>query len=386
MKVLKLIFKNTLRHKLRTMLTVLGLAIAVLAFGVLRTVVDMWYESVNYAATNRLIVRQSVSFIFTLPYSYKAQIEKIPGVEGVTYQNWFQGVYIDKSKFFARMATDPETIFSIYPEFLIDPTELEAFKRERNSCVVGSEIAKQYGFKIGDIIPIDGDIYPGRWEFVVRGIYKPRDKATDATQMLFQWNYLDERIKQEMPARAGQVGWYIIKIKDGKQAAAISEQVDALFFNSPHATKTETERQFTQNFISGLSSLLTAMNFISFVIIGVIMLVLGNTMIMSARERTREYAVLKTLGFSGMHLFGLIFGESMLIAVLGAGLGVAGTYPIVAGIAAILPKGFFPFFFITPATLILAASAAMVVGVAASIFPIQRALRMQTVDGLRFIG
>lgn len=284
------------------------------------------------------------------------------------------------------MATDPETIFSIYPEFLIDPAELEAFKRERNSCVVGSEIAKQYGFKIGDIIAIDGDIYPGRWEFIVRGIYKPRDKATDGTQMLFQWNYLDERMKQEMPTRAGQVGWYIIKIKDGKQAAAISEQVDALFINSPHATKTETERQFTQNFISGLSSLLTAMNFISFIIIGVIMLVLGNTMIMSARERTREYAVLKTLGFSGIHLFGLIFGESMVIAVLGAGLGVVGTYPIVAGIAAILPKGFFPFFFITPTTLILAASAALVVGVAASIFPIQRTLRTQTVEGLRFIG
>jgi putative ABC transport system permease protein len=284
------------------------------------------------------------------------------------------------------MAIDPETFFDVYPECLLSPTEYEAFKRERNSCVVGSEIAKQYGFKIGDVIPIDGDIYPGKWEFVVRGIYQPREKSTDATQMVFHWSYLDERMKQDMPGRAGNVGWYIVKIKDPSRAAEISDQIDALFKNSPNATKTETERAFTQNFISGLSSLLKAMNFVSFVIIGIIMLVLGNTMIMSARERTREYAVLKTLGFSAGHIVGLILGESMLIAALGAGLGILTTYPIVAGIAAVMPKGFFPYFFITPTTFILGGSAALLVGVAASLFPIQRALRTRIVDGLRFLG
>jgi len=386
MRVLKLIFKNSLRHKLRTSLTILGLAIAVMAFGVLRTVVDMWYEAVDATAPNRLITRQSVSFIFPLPYSYGSQIAKIPGVETVSFANWFQGVYIDKNKFFARMAVDPETFFEVYPECIVNPKEYETFKREQNSCIVGSEIAKQYGFKIGDVIPIEGDIYPGKWEFVVRGIYQPREKSTDATQMVFHWSYLDERMKQDMPTRAGQVGWYIIKIKDPAQAAIISEEIDALFKNSSNSTKTETERAFTQNFISGLNSLLQAMNFVSFIIIGIIMLVLGNTMIMSARERTREYAVFKTLGFSAGHLVGLILGESLLIAVLGAGIGVLVTYPIVAAIAALMPKGFFPFFFITPTTLILAATAALVVGLAASIFPIQRALRTRIVDGLRFIG
>jgi putative ABC transport system permease protein len=386
MRVFKLIFKNALRHKLRTFLTILGLAIAVMAFGVLRTVLDMWNESVNAAAMNRLITRQAVSFIFPLPYSYRAKIEKISGIESVSFANWFQGVYVDKNKFFARMAVDPETFFNVYSEYLISPKELEVFKQERNSCIVGSEIAKQYGFKIGDVIPIEGDIYPGKWEFVVRGIYRPREKSTDATQMLFHWAYLDERMKQDMPSRAGAVGWYIVKIKDPSQAAAISEEIDALFKNSPDATKTETERAFTQNFISGLNSLLAAMNFVSFIIIGIIMLVLGNTMIMSARERTREYAVFKTLGFSAGHLVGLILGESLLIAALGAGIGVLLTYPIVAGIAAAMPKGFFPFFFITPATLILAAAAALVIGLVASIFPIQRALRTRIVDGLRFIG
>jgi putative ABC transport system permease protein len=386
MRVLKLVFKNSLRHKLRTSLTILGLAIAVMAFGVLRTVLDMWQEGVEATAANRLITRQAVSFIFPLPYSYRDKIAKIPGVETVSFSNWFQGVYIDKNNFFARLAVDPETFFDVYPELLVNSKEYETFKKERNSCIVGSEIAKQYGFKIGDVIPIDGDIYPGKWEFVVRGIYQPRDKSTDATQMLFHWSYLDERMKQDMPGRAGNIGWYIIKIKDPSQSATISEQVDALFKNSPNATKTETERAFTQNFISGLNSLLQAMNFVSFVIIGIIMLVLGNTMIMSARERTQEYAVFKTLGFSAGHLVGLILGESLLIAALGAGLGLLTTYPIVAGIAAVMPKGFFPYFFITPTTLILGASAALLVGLAASIFPIQRALRTKIVDGLRFLG
>lgn len=386
MKVFKLIFKNALRHKLRTFLTILGMAIAVMAFGVLRTVVDMYYESLEATAANRLITRQAVSFIFPLPFSYRDQIAKIPGIETVSYANWFGGTYKDKRNFFARMGVDPETIFDVYPECLVDSKEYEVFKRERNSCIIGSEIAKQYGFKVGDIIPMDGDIYPGKWEFVIRGIYKPRDQSTDATQMFFHWAAIDERMKQDMPSRAGEVGWYIIKIKNPLQAASISEQVDALFKNSSNATKTETERAFTQNFISGFSSLLNAMNFVSFIIIGIIMLVLGNTMIMSARERTREYAVFKTLGFSGGHLFGLILGESLLISGLGAGIGLLMTYPIVSGIAAILPKGFFPYFFITPTTLFLAATAALTVGLAASIFPIQRALRTRIVDGLRFIG
>jgi putative ABC transport system permease protein len=386
MRIFKLIFKNALRHKLRTSLTILGMAIAVMAFGVLRTVVDMYYEGLEATAANRLITRQSVSYIFPLPYSYRDQIAKIPGVETVSFANWFGGTYVDKNNFFARMAVDPETILDVYPEYQLEPKAYEVFKKERNACIVGAEIAKQYGFKVGDIIPLDGDIYPGKWEFVVRGIYKPRDKSTDATQMFFHWAAVDERMKLEMPGRAGNVGWYIIKIKDPAQAATISEQIDALFKNSSNSTKTETERAFTQGFIAGFSSLLNAMNFVAFIIIGIIMLILGNTMIMSARERTREYAVLKTLGFTGGHLFGLIFGESMFISGLGAAVGLLVTYPVVSGIDALMPKGFFPYFFITPSTVILAITAALTVGVAASIFPVQRALRTKIVDGLRFIG
>jgi putative ABC transport system permease protein len=386
MKVFKLIFKNTLRHKLRTTLTILGITIAVMAFGLLRTVVTAWYSGVEASAANRLITRQAVSFIFPLPYSYRDQIAKLPGVEKVTYMNWFQGVYIDKNQFFARLAVDPETIFDVYPEFLIDQDQLEAFKRERGACVIGSGLAKLYNLKIGDVVPIDGDIYPGKWEFVVRAIYRPRDKSTDATQMFFHWQYLDERLRQEEPTRAGAVGWYIIQISDPAQSGAISSSIDALFQNSRAETKTETERAFQQGFVAAASAIITAMNAMSFVIVGIIMLVLGNTMIMSARERTREYAVFKTLGFTGGHLVGLILGESLLISVLGGGFGLFLTVPLIEGFAAFVPKGWFPIFNLESITMILAASSAILVGVMASLFPIQRAIGTRIVDGLRHLG
>jgi putative ABC transport system permease protein len=204
--------------------------------------------------------------------------------------------------------------------------------------------------------------------------------------MFFHWQYLDEQMKKDSPGRAGEVGWYVVRIANPAQSATISDQIDGLFKNSRAETKTETERAFQQGFVAAASAIITAMNFMSFVIIGIIMLVVGNTMIMSARERTREYAVFKTLGFSAGHLVGLILGESMLISVLGGGLGLFFTFPFVAGFAAAVPKGFFPIFNIEPITVILAASSALVVGVVASIFPIQRALTTKIVDGLRHVG
>jgi putative ABC transport system permease protein len=386
MRILKLIFKNSVRHKLRTFLTVLGIGIAVMAFGLLRTVVTAWYAGVEASAADRLIVRQAVSFIFPLPYAYRDRIEKIPGVETVSYQNWFGGVYIDKNQFFARLAVDPTTLLQVYPEFVVPPDQYQSFERERNSCMIGRDIAERYHLKIGDIMPVEGDIYPGHWEFVVRAIYQPRDKTVDASQMLFHWDYLDERMKQDSPGREGEVGWYIVKIADPSKSAEISEQIDALFKNSDAETKTETERAFQQGFIAASGSIISAMNFISFVIIGIIMLVLGNTMIMSARERTREYAVFKTLGFSGGHLVGLIAGESFLISFVGGALGLALTFPLVDMFQAFVPKGWFPVFNVEPITVILAGAAALIVGITASLFPIQRALRTTIVDGLRFVG
>ncbi len=386
MELVRLLLRNALRHKLRSLLTILGIGVAVMAFALLRTVVTAWYAGVEASAANRLISRHAVSFVFTLPLAYRDRIAKVPGVDSVTYASWFSGVYVDKNQFFARLAVDSETFFDVYPEFLIDKDQFESFKRERSAAIIGIDIAERYNLKIGDIMPIEGDVYPGQWEFVVRGIYKPRDKTTDPATMMFHYKYLDERIRQEMPGRAGEIGWYIVRIKNAEDSARISEEIDKLFANSRAETKTETERAFQQSFLSAVSAVITAMNIMSFVIIGIILLVLGNTMVMAARERTHEYAVLKALGFSAGKIFFLIAGESLILSLLGSALGLGVTLPAVASFESALPKGWFPVFYIKPETFMMACAAGLLVGIIASLIPMRRVLTTRIVEGLRYVG
>ena len=386
MELIRLLLRNALRHKLRTVLTVIGVAVAVMAFALLQTVVTAWHAGVEASAANRLITRHAVSFVFPLPLSYRDRIAQIAGVNKVTYAVWFSGVYIDKNQFFARLAVDSDSFFDVYPEFVIDPNQFEAFKRERNACIIGVDIANRYHLKIGDIMPMEGDVYPGQWEFVVRGIYYPRDQTTDPSSMMFHYRYVDERVRQEFPDRAGQVGWYIVRIDDPANSAQISEDIDNLFLNSRAETKTETERAFQQSFLSAASAVITAMNIMSFVIIGIILLVLGNTMVMSARERTHEFAVLKALGFSGGQLFLLLGGESMILSIAGSALGLALTLPAVIGFQSALPKGWFPVFYIKPETIVIGCIAGLVVGFLASLIPLRRVLTTRIVEGLRYVG
>jgi putative ABC transport system permease protein len=349
-------------------------------------VVSAWYAGVEASAANRLITRHAVSFVFPLPLAYRDRIAQVPGVNKVTFASWFSGVYIDKNQFFARLAVDSETFFDVYSEFLIDKAQFEAFKRERNATIIGSDIAKRYNLKIGDIMPIEGDVFPGQWEFVVRGIYEPRDQTTDPTTMMFHYKYLEERIRQEMPQRAGEIGWYIVRIDDPDSSARISQEIDKLFANSRAETKTETERAFQQSFLSAASAVITAMNIMSFVIIGIILLVLGNTMIMSARERTHEFAILKALGFSGGQILFLIAGESMILSLLGSAVGLAVTFPAVEGFQTALPKGWFPVFYIKPETVAIGCAAGVLVGMLAAIIPLRRVLTTRIVEGLRHVG
>ncbi|HEY3875743.1 MAG TPA: FtsX-like permease family protein [Candidatus Kapabacteria bacterium] len=385
MKIAKLIFRNVFRHKLRAALTILGVAIAVMAFGLLRTLVTSWYSGANAAAPDRLVTRNSVSFIFPMPLAYRDQILRVPGVKNVTYESWFGGQYIDKNHFFARIAVDPSTVFTIYSEYLMPPDQLAAFQKERNACVVGAKLAEQYHFKIGDIIAITGDIFPGNWQFVVRGIYHGKDPSVEENTLFFQWDYLNEHLLQTTPSRANNVGWYVVQVNNPSDAAAVSERVDALFANSAAETKTETEKAFQAGFISMSSAIITSLQVISYVIIGIIFLVLANTMIMTARERIREYAVLKTLGFTGQHLVILIFGESLAIALLGGIVGILITFPACAGFAKGM-QAFIPRFIIEPSTLILAAVFAVLVGIVSAIFPANRAMKIKIVDGLRQVG
>jgi len=385
MELIRLLLRNALRHKLRTVLTVIGVAVAVMAFALLQTVVTAWHAGVEASAANRLITRHAVSFVFPLPLSYRDRIAQIAGVNKVTYAVWFSGVYIDKNQFFARLAVDSDSFFDVYPEFVIDRDQFEAFKRERNACIIGVNIANRYHLKIGDIMPMEGDVYPGQWEFVVRGIYYPRDQTTDPSSMMFHYRYVDERVRQEFPDRAGQVGWYIVRIDDPANSAQISEDIDNLFLNSRAETKTETERAFQQSFLSAASAVITAMNIMSFVIIGIILLVLGNTMVMSARERTHEFAVLKALGFSGGQLFLLLGGESMILSIAGSALGLALTLPAVIGFQRALPKGWFPVFYIKPETIVIGCIAGLVLGFLASLIPLRRVLTTRIVEGLRYV-
>lgn len=385
MKVFKLVYKNLMRHTLRTSLTILGIAVAVMAFGLLRTVVTAWYAGVEASAVNRLVTRHSVSFIFPLPIADEGQIAKVPGVTTVSHFTWFQGTYIDDRQFFPRMACDPEKVFQIYPEFMPSPEECAVFKKERNSCVIGEKIAKMYNVKLGDIMTIRGDIYPGNWEFIVRGIYRPKDKTTDGTQMFFHYAYLDERMRQEAPSRAGQVGWYVMTIDNPNNAAAISAAVDGLFENSRAETKTETEKAFQQSFVSLSGTIITSLKFISYVIIGIILLVLANTIVMTARERIREYAVLKVLGFTSMHICGLIFGESLLIAMIGGVIGIALTFPVCRAFGEAL-SAFFPLFNVEVSTIVLAVVFSVSVGVIAALYPAVKSVQTKIVDGLRQIG
>lgn len=229
MFVLRMVLKNSLRHKLRFSLTILGIAVAVIAFCLMRTVVTTWYAGVEASAADRLITRQSVSFIYPLPYSYRDQIARVNGVKNVSYANWFGGTYIDKKNFFARIAVDADTYFQVYPELLVPPDEMKAFQQERNACIVGTDLVKRFGFKLGDVVQIEGDIFPGTWQFVVRGIYTPRDQATDPSTFLFRWDYLDEKLRQDAPVRAGWVGWYVVQVKSGANTAEVSQSIDNLF-------------------------------------------------------------------------------------------------------------------------------------------------------------
>ena len=386
MNLLRLVFRNIFRHSLRSFLTILGIGVTITAFGLLRTLVSAWNTGVEASSDNRLITRNAVSFIFPLPLTYRNRIATINGVELVTYANWFQGVYIDENQFFPRLAVDAETFLESYPEYLLTTEELETFKKERNSCIIGSIIAERYNLQSGDIMQVEGNIYPGIYEFVVRGIYQPRDGTTDATQMFFHWDYLNERLVQDAPTRANEVGWYIVTIAVPSQSASVSESIDGLFQNSSAETKTETEASFQQSFISMSGAIIQAINVISIIIIGIIGLVLSNTMAMTARERNQEYAVLKTLGFKSSFITRLIASETLLISLLGGIFGLAITFLLADSVQQFIPAGWFPVFEITATTIGLSALAVVAVAIFASLYPVWYAKTQSIVEGLRQIS
>ncbi len=385
MLVFKLLIRNLFRHKLRTLLTVAGIAIAILSFGLLSTVVSAWYAGVNASSATRLISRNAISLVFSLPISYKERIRQVDGVKSVSFANWFGGVYITEKNFFPNFAIEPASYLAMYPEFVLTDTQLTDFMRDRKGCVAGRKLAQRHGWKPGDNITLKGTIYPGVWEFTLRGIYQGKEPSTDEGQFFFHWNYLNETMRKQMPRRADQTGIFLVEVKTPAQSVQVAQAVDALFKNSLAETMTETEKAFQLTFISMTEAIVVAIRIVSYVVIVIIMAVAANTMAMTARERIGEYAIFKSMGFGWWHIAGMIFGESILIALLGCGIGIGLTFPVAALFAAQLGQ-FFPVFLVEPGTLWLDLAFSLLVGSIAGIFPTFRAVQIRIADGLRRIG
>ncbi|RQR51498.1 ABC transporter permease [Burkholderia sp. Bp9125] len=384
MYVLKLIARNALRHKLRTLLTVLGLTIAVLAYGLLHTVVDAWYAGAAAASNARLITRNAISLVFPLPVSYENRIRGVDGVTLVARSNWFGGIYREPKNFFAQFAVS-DNYLDLYPEFILPAQQRADYVRDRKGCLIGRQLANQFGFKVGDVIPIKGTIYPGTWDFVVRGILDGRDESTITRQLIFHWDYLNERVRKTTPRQADQVGVYVFGIARPDDAAAISRNVDALFRNSLAETLTETEQAFQLGFVAMSNQIIAAIRVVSYVVIVIIMAVMANAMAMSARERTVEYATLKALGFGPGFLAALVFGESLVIAAIGGSLGML-AMPPAAHLFKQATGGVFPVFNVSAQTFALQAACSLAVGLAAALVPAWQAARVRVVEGLRAIG
>jgi putative ABC transport system permease protein len=381
----KLILKNAFRHKLRTGLTLLGVTIAILAFGLLNTVVRAWYAGADATSSSRLVTRNAISLVFSMPISYQQKIRAIPGVTQVSHSNWFGGVYVSERNFFPQFAVQAGTYFQLYPEFLVDEAQMKDFLHDRHGAIVGRKLAERFGWKVGDTVPLRGTIWPGNWSFVIRGIYHGKEKTTDEGQFLFHWDYLNETAKKNYPRRANSVGIYLIGIDDPSRTAEISAAVDATFKNSLAETLTETEKAFQLSFVSMTEAILLAIQAVSYVVIVIIMAVMANTMAMTARERLAEYATLKALGFRPGFVRLLVYGESIAIAVLGGLLGIALTFPAAEAFGQEL-SNLFPIFYVQSSTVATQLAATLIVGVVAAAIPARHGARVNIVEGLRSVA
>ncbi len=382
---IKILVRNAFHNRLRSGLTILGIAVAILAFGLLRTVISAWYAGVDAASASRLVTRNAISIIFPLPINYAEKIRQIEGVKTVSWGNWFGGIYIDEKNFFANFCVDPRTYLEIYPEFILNPAEKKAFLADRKGFIAGRKLAARFGWKIGDTVTLKGTIFPGNWDFVMRGIYRGRDETIDESQFFFQWDYLNETVKQIAPSRADQVGFYMISVKRPDLSSEVALAIDRSFKNSLAETLTETEKAFNQGFIAMTGAIVTAIQMVSFVVILIILLVVANTMAMTTRERIGDYAIMKTLGFGGGSIAGMIFGEALVISLTGCLAGMALTFPAAKAFGHTL-SAYFPIFLVSDETIWFDLLFAFLIAFFAAIIPARHAIRVGIADGLRRIG
>ena len=377
MKFSRIILANLFRKKVRLLLTIGSFAVALFLFAFLGVVRDAFSRD-NLASANRLIIINRTSIINPLPLSYRDRILRIPGVKSVTHNNWFGGTYIEEKNFFPQFVIDPENQRQVVPEFIVPDDQWKAFLKDREGAIVGARTMERFHWKVGDRIPIKTTMW-GSWEFNIDGVYHGTRPGDDETQFWFQWDYFEERVPQTVK---GQIGWYVLRIDNPDDAPRIAKAIDAEFANSPNETKTETESTFAAGWVKQFGNIKFLIVTIGAVVFFTLLLVTGNTMAISVRERTGELAVLKAIGFSDRKVLAFVLGESLVIAVVGGLLGLGLALLAVPLLSRAL-TGLVPVLVLSPIILLFGFVAALFVGFISGFLPGLGAMRMRVVNALR---
>ena len=377
MKFLPFILRNLKRKKTRTILTVGSIAVALFLFGLLVTIETSLNAGVDVAGADRLVVRNRISLIQPLPISYQQRLLQLDHVSEATFANLFGGIYQDERNFFPQFSIDTETYRDVFTEFVIPDDQWQAFLGDREGAVVGRSTAERFKWNLGDRVPIKGTIFQGAWEFNIRAIYEGKTAEADETQFWFHYDYLDERRQWGK----GLIGWYTVKIDDPDTAVEVAEAIDERFRNSAWETSTETEKAFAAGFAKQIGNIRLIVLSIGAVVLFTLLLVTGSAMATAVRERIPELGVLKTLGFGDGTVLGLVLAESVLIALVGGGLGIGMAKLFTLG--GDPTNGMLPFFYLGPDSMALGLGLALFVGLVAGLIPAVTAMRLRIVDALR---
>jgi putative ABC transport system permease protein len=391
MKFAPLILKHLRKNWLRTLSTIVAILVCILLFTTLRTVVDAIEFGLHAGNAGRLVTRHYVSLVFPLPQTYEARVAAMPGVVEVSKMAWFGGVYRDPKNFFANFGVEPKNFLDIYPEIMVPPEQKEKWLGDVRGAIVGRKLAQKFGWKVGDVIPLESTIPPYRighpFEFVIDGIYDTDERkypGTDLNSFYFHYKYLYEATGQ----RIG-IGYLTMKIDDPKNAGAISKAIDAEFDNSDNPTKTETEQAFFAGFVAMAGNLALLLNGIGLAVTFTILLVTANTMSIAVRERRQEIAVLKTLGFSSTLVMTLIITEALLIGLAGGLLGLAVSALLLKGLPSVPMIGdivaTYPNFGLSAGTAAFGMGVALLIGLLAGFFPAMSGYRSRIAEALRQI-
>lgn len=392
MTLVTLATKNVLsRNKVRTVLTILAVAVAIFVYILLRTVNTAWTSGAEHAAKDRVATRHKVTFVMPLPKSYADKIQAAKetlGVKDVTWANWFGGKNPQReTEFFATIAVDPESFLRVYDEIEIPPDQRASWLQNRRGAVVGDVLARKFGWSIGDKITLEGTIFPGDWEFEISGIYSAKRRSVDRSTFWFHWKYLNESLPQR---NQDKIGWVVSRVGDASRTAEISKKIDDLFEERGDQTLSMSERAMNTSFLGMFSAILTAIDVVSLVILAIMALILGNTIAMGVRERTNEYGMMRAIGFTPRHIALMVVAEAMTIGLLGGLLGLLLAYPMIEqGMGRYLEEnmgGFFPYFRIAGATVLAALGWSLLLGAGAAVIPAFRAAGLQVVDALRRVG